>query len=746
MRVVRAPLRASGALLGQVVGRAVLTFALVAVGAGASAALPAAASAKRGAVRVSVSLPSSVKQGRTLRANGRVTGKAGRVSLVLQEKTGRRWLARARTRSRGAAFGLRWRVPVHPQVVTVRVVVVRGPHTLGASRPRRVLIKAPVKAVSPSRAASVPTPGSAGDVRFHGAVTLPAHSILAMGTGPATPAGFLGEVVASRREGGDTVVSTVPTSLLAAAPEGNIDVTAGDTGPAPKRGVRGAAAQPLQQQIAKNFSCETGGQMSLTGTVSVRSKVAFSAHWSLFHGVDKASFTGTATASASLSASAGGSASCTLKKTPLLAHPWTLDPIDIQVGLVPVVIIPEVQVYISGDGKVTATVSTGVDASVSASAGLNYDRGHISPTSSLTQSFNYTPPTVSSATHVGGQIAPTLDLLFYGVGGPEVTFSAGLNFDADPSSTPWWTLTAPIDLGAKLSVPLLDINSGTFHIYHHDFDVAHATDAGPGGSSTSGTGTTGSGAGSGAQGPLTVASPARQIAGYFQSPDLACTLTTQEDTADEFFTRSGSSNDACGTFLAVGGELYGPSDIPAGDNLGSYTPWTPVGQSQSGTGTSADPYTVVTTVSAGDTGVELTETDRWLDGGAVVGSTYGLTANPGDTQSVVLYRAADCYVGDSDNGTGSYDPATQSVGCLHDNGDGTAIDEALVPVSGNAQSAEDDYSTIWSAIASQNPFAGGALTDPSYDNGEGTSWALTLAGPNPVTAESRFDFHTITYP
>jgi hypothetical protein len=171
-----------------------------------------------------------------------------------------------------------------------------------------------------------------------------------------------------------------------------------------------------------------------------------------------------------------------------------------------------------------------------------------------------------------------------------------------------------------------------------------------------------------------------------------------------------------------------------------------VDQSQSGDGSAGSPFTLVTTVVAGDTGVQLRETDRWLANGAVVDSAYSLTSADGDTRPVELYHGADCFAGDSDNGTGIYDAGSQSVGCLHDNGDGTAIDEALVPVSSGAQSAEDNFSTIWADIAGQGPLPTGALTDPDYDNGEATSWGLTLAGTAAVTAESRFDFHTVTYP
>jgi hypothetical protein len=470
--------------------------------------------------------------------------------------------------------------------------------------------------------------------------------------------------------------------------------------------------------------------------------VAFKAHWSLLHGVDKASVTGTATATASLAADANGSASCTLKKTPLLAHPWTLEPIDVQVGPIPVVIVPQVQVYISGHGEITADVSSSVGASVSASVGLNYEHGRVSPTHSFTHSFNFAPPHVTSSAHIGAAISPTLDLLFYGAGGPEITLSAGLSFDADPNADPWWTLTAPVDLSGKLRVPGLGLESGSITAYHHVFEVAHATSQPNNG---------GDGLGpvppsADQTGPLTVDSPARQIASYSRTDDLACTLTTYEDGSEEFYA-NGTSNDACGTFLAVDGQLYGPATIPAGDNLGGYAQWTPIGQSDSGDGSPGNPYTAVTTVAAGGTGIQLTQTDRWLDSGAVLGTTYSLTSRDGDTRNVVLYRAADCYVGDDDHGTGTYDPANESVGCIHDNGDGTAVNQALVPISVGAHSQEGYYNDIWSAVATQSDLSSGAVTDdPYYDNGEATSWTLSLNGASPVTAESRFDFHTIAFP
>jgi hypothetical protein len=238
------------------------------------------------------------------------------------------------------------------------------------------------------------------------------------------------------------------------------------------------------------------------------------------------------------------------------------------------------------------------------------------------------------------------------------------------------------------------------------------------------------------------AGQARHISSYTSTPDLGCTLTTSEDSADEFFN-NGSSNDACGTFLVVGGVPYGPATLPAGSALTSqaaYTTWTPTSQTTTGDGSPGEPYTTVTTVAAGTTGVQLTQTDIWTLGGASVQSKMAISSVAGDTQTVQLFRAADCYVGNSDIGTGSYDSASQTAGCLHDNGDGTLTAEQLIPLTGGASSVEDLYSTVWGDIATPGPLPDTCQCSNSIDNGVATEWPLQLSGTRPVTASSLFTF------
>jgi hypothetical protein len=231
----------------------------------------------------------------------------------------------------------------------------------------------------------------------------------------------------------------------------------------------------------------------------------------------------------------------------------------------------------------------------------------------------------------------------------------------------------------------------------------------------------------------------RHIASFVVTPDLACTLASQEDVHDELYT-DGSGNDACGTFIAYRGTLYGPANIPAGEDLGSYTPWMPSSQSLAGAGTASDPYVLTTTVIAPGTELHLTEIDSWFTGGAEINSIYRVSSEGGDTSEVTLYHAQDCYAGESDFGTGSFDPASQSVGCVHEEPDGGLFQERLTPQTLGAESVEDFYATIWADVATQELLPGTCACSQLQDNGAATSWEFPLEGTTPIAHDLQFSF------
>ncbi len=124
--------------------------------------------------------------------------------------------------------------------------------------------------------------------------------------------------------------------------------------------------------------------------------------------------------------------------------------------------------------------------------------------------------------------------------------------------------------------------------------------------------------------------------GQFFPPDCAAT-----QTADN------------GVFVSVGGVIYGPdfNNHPCGSASNSYTPWTPVSFSGvTGTGTSADPFTVVIVADAGATGLRLTETVTYVNGASQYNMSLAFSDNGNLAVTWDTFTGSDLYLADNDSG------------------------------------------------------------------------------------------------
>ena len=220
------------------------------------------------------------------------------------------------------------------------------------------------------------------------------------------------------------------------------------------------------------------------------------------------------------------------------------------------------------------------------------------------------------------------------------------------------------------------------------------------------------------------------------TPDLNCAVDHEGDVSSEFFDET-----ACGTLLASGGTLYGPASIPAGGGAAPRTAYTALSQTPvTGTGTAVDPFTIVTVVSLGTSGLRITETDSYVLGEESYRTDVNV-ANLSDTpKTATLYRAGDCYLQNSDFGFGSADPSTGAVSCVAgvDDGNGNTVPgpriEQWFPLSAGSHYLEDDFGTVWSTIGAQTPFTDSCAECANYvDNGAGLSWDLTLPIGGSVT-------------
>ncbi len=210
------------------------------------------------------------------------------------------------------------------------------------------------------------------------------------------------------------------------------------------------------------------------------------------------------------------------------------------------------------------------------------------------------------------------------------------------------------------------------------------------------------------------------------STTLDCSADHVGDTSGEFF--SGTS---CGTFLSVDGSLFGPF-------LG--TTYTPVSQTgPTGTGTNADPYKVVTVVDAGTTGIRLTQTDTYTTGLESFRTDVQVANSSGTAKAVRLYRAADCYLQNSDSGYGAVDATSGAVACTTGTEPGARI-EQWFPITAGSHYYESFYNTVYNQVASQAAFPDTCDCAVLQDNGAGLSWDATIGNASTKTFSSFITF------
>jgi uncharacterized repeat protein (TIGR01451 family) len=206
------------------------------------------------------------------------------------------------------------------------------------------------------------------------------------------------------------------------------------------------------------------------------------------------------------------------------------------------------------------------------------------------------------------------------------------------------------------------------------------------------------------------------------STDLNCSVNHIGDAAGEWF-----GDTACGTFLASGGTLFGPENVPAGASAAPRTTWTSVSQSAvTGSGTAASPFQIVTVTAAGNSGLQLTETDSYVTGE----ESYRVDVtvmNSGATGATgVLYRGGDCFLQNSDFGFGIHDADTGAISCTTSLSPGSRI-EQMLPVTDGSNYFEGFYDTLWAHIGSQNALPDTCDCTTFEDNSIGLSWNLDLA-------------------
>ncbi len=225
-------------------------------------------------------------------------------------------------------------------------------------------------------------------------------------------------------------------------------------------------------------------------------------------------------------------------------------------------------------------------------------------------------------------------------------------------------------------------------------------------------------------GAQTVIGSAGPLTGIYVNDDLGCSV----DRASQTQVFGGTDPGSCGTFLAVGGSVYGPETVSP-----TTIPLTPFSQTLTGSGTSGSPYEIETIADAGATGLRLTQTDSY-----VVGDDFYTTdvevSNTGASQAVALYHAVDCLLRGDDGGVGYSAPP--AIYCSRGpSGAGVAAGVlGFEPITAGANFIEADFGSVFDAV-NGSPLPDTCDCPVFQDHGAGISWSFTAA-PGPATLRS----------
>ncbi|MBM3713525.1 MAG: carboxypeptidase regulatory-like domain-containing protein, partial [Actinobacteria bacterium] len=138
----------------------------------------------------------------------------------------------------------------------------------------------------------------------------------------------------------------------------------------------------------------------------------------------------------------------------VLIKSFNLKPIVFFVGWFPIVITPNLYFYLGANGQIKAEITSKVEQSAEFSAGLRYINKSWSPYSEIIHNFEFTPPTFSAEASIEGYVKPQLDLMLYGIIGPnaKVKLAGELNVSILPDPSAKLFAKILVGVGGKFQI------------------------------------------------------------------------------------------------------------------------------------------------------------------------------------------------------------------------------------------------------------------------------------------------------
>lgn len=224
----------------------------------------------------------------------------------------------------------------------------------------------------------------------------------------------------------------------------------------------------LQAEAQVDFSA------ALTGEVSITPEWDLNVDMGWFS-LNSASITAAATIRASLDGKFTAHFSGTAEPTtPIVEYRFSC--FTFWIGWFPVVVCPvfTLNARVSADGSLEFTFTASYEQKFGGS--LTYRDGNVTPTNLTTDPVTTFDPQLEAEITLAAELPAKLELLLYGLAGPELTVTPGVKFNANPSRTPWGTIALTIDVSVGLTVPLLGLEYEE-SVFSYDKPVWESTDS-----------------------------------------------------------------------------------------------------------------------------------------------------------------------------------------------------------------------------------------------------------------------------
>lgn len=122
---------------------------------------------------------------------------------------------------------------------------------------------------------------------------------------------------------------------------------------------------------------------------------------------------------------------------------------------IPIVVVIDMPVYLSADGKISVELSTSVGQEATFEAGVRYDDGAYSLFSSLENAFTYQAPELSTEARIKAYIDSPLRFRLYGIAGPWIAARPYLQVRTQLLPDYWWKLYGGIDVPVGVEVNVM---------------------------------------------------------------------------------------------------------------------------------------------------------------------------------------------------------------------------------------------------------------------------------------------------